>query len=70
MKHELVVSSNVVSAGYDEKTATLEILFLNGHMYRYLEVPLRVYREFMDAKSKGRFVWDVLEPHYVVEKVR
>jgi len=33
----------------------LEIEFVNGAIYRYLDVPLTVYHDLMSAESKARF---------------
>ena len=38
MKREHVESSNIESIGYDVKTQTLEIEFLNGAIYQYFDV--------------------------------
>ncbi len=55
MKRETVKSSNLASIGYDESSKILEIEFLNGGIYQYLNVPLDVYEELMNAKSHGTY---------------
>ena len=50
-----VVSSMMLSAGYDESHAVLEIEFVTGHVYRYHAVPRRDWQGLMDAESKGRY---------------
>lgn len=55
MKREIVRSSNLASIGYDESSEILEIEFLNGGIYQYLNVPVDVYEELMNAKSHGTY---------------
>jgi hypothetical protein len=50
-----VSSSNLAAVGYDPKTETLEIEFLHGGVYQYLEVPEEVYTELMAASSHGSY---------------
>lgn len=50
---QAVVSSIVRSVGYRE--GTLEIEFVSGNVYRYLDVPEGLYRELMSAQSIGTF---------------
>src|SRR5665809_51701 len=38
-----VRSRSVASAGYDERSRTLEVEFTNGSVYQYSDVPLGVY---------------------------
>ena len=53
MKLEPVESSTIQSAGYDEESYTLELVFNSGKTYRYFEVPKTVYLELMESDSKG-----------------
>lgn len=50
-------SSAIASIGYSRRRHILEIEFVNGAVYRYLEVPPSVYRELMlmSADSKARY---------------
>lgn len=50
-----VDSSAIAAVGYSRKLHALEIEFVNGAVYRYLEVPLDLYRQLMRAESKARF---------------
>ena len=50
-----VESTAIAAIGYSRKLHALEIEFVNGAVYRYLEVPLRLYRQLMAAESKARF---------------
>ena len=55
MFREAVQSTNIRSVGYEEATETLEVEFVNGSIYQYVNVPVNVHAEFMYASSKGRF---------------
>ena len=56
MDRDLISSSNVVSAGYDEQNETLEIEFMDGSVYQYYNVGKAVYDQFLAAPSKGQFL--------------
>ncbi len=52
----LKTSSNVIKdIDYDDKTQTLRVVFNNGSVYKYLDVPEKVYRELMSAPSVGQY---------------
>src|SRR5438876_4764343 len=50
-----VESTAIAAIGYSESRHILEIEFLNGAVYRYLDVPPAVHRDLMSAESKARF---------------
>jgi KTSC domain-containing protein len=50
-----VQSSAIVSVGYSKRRHIFEIEFVNGAVYRYLDVPVMIYRELISADSKARF---------------
>ncbi len=56
MRRDSVVSSNIVSVGYDSHSETLEVEFQNGAVYQYYNVPQSIYEAFMAAPSKGQFL--------------
>ena len=59
------VESGVMShVGFDEPTRTLSILFHTGKRYEYDGVPEQVFKDFMDAPSKGRFFNDHIDEKY------
>lgn len=73
MKLEPVESSTIQSAGYDEESYTLELVFNSGKTYRYFEVPKTVYLELMESDSKGSYMLsDVIDcfPYEQVKKRR
>jgi hypothetical protein len=61
---ELVQSSAIAKVGYSKRRHVLEIEFVNGAVYRYLDVPLSVHRELMSAESKARFYDSNIRKHY------
>ena len=55
MERTPVSSSNLKSVGYDPKTSTLEVEFLNSGLYSYSNVPQSVYDGLMSASSHGSY---------------
>ena len=56
MRRERVTSSNIAEIGYDEPSRTLEVMFNNGRIYQYFEVPQQVYRELVGGGSIGKYL--------------
>lgn len=56
MDRDLVSSSNILSAGYDEVNEILEIEFRDGAVYQYYNVSKAVYDQFITSSSKGKFL--------------
>ncbi len=61
---EPVESSAVATVGYSKRLHAFEIEFNNGAIYRYLDVPVEVYRAFLAADSKARFYDQNIRGHY------
>jgi hypothetical protein len=59
-----VQSSAIAKVGYSKRRHILEIEFVNGAAYRYLEVPVTVYRNLMSSESKARFYDSNIRGHY------
>lgn len=55
MDRVVVSSSNIISAGYDPGSETLEIEFKDGAVYQYYNVSAHLYEQFQSASSKGQF---------------
>lgn len=55
MERVPVSSSSIAEIGYDSNTATLEIMFSDGRVYQYFEVPQAIYEDLMNAPSIGRY---------------
>jgi hypothetical protein len=55
-----VTSSALAAVGYSKRLHALEVEFVNGAIYRYLDVPQSVYKDLMSAESKASFYdWNV-----------
>jgi hypothetical protein len=48
-------SSVLAAAEYFPELTALDIVFHTGEVYRYSKVPLLLYRELLEADSKGAF---------------
>ena len=59
-----VQSTAIAKIGYSKPRHILEIEFLNGAVYRYLDVPPPVHRDLMSAESKTRFYDTNIRRHY------
>lgn len=55
MYRDAVSSSNIMSAGYDSASETMEIEFKGGAVYQYYNVSEHLYQQFELAPSKGQF---------------
>lgn len=62
-------SSSLASAGYDPGTATFEVEFRHGSIYRYFLVPRSIYRAFLAARSKGRFFVAEIRDRFPAQRV-
>ena len=70
IKREPVVSSNVASIGYSRRLHALEIEFVRGAVYRFLDVPQNIYRQLLASDSKGHFIAENLRGKYRFIRVR
>ena len=59
-----IESSAIATVGYSKRRKILEVEFVNGAVYRYLDVPAPVYRDLMSAESKARFYDSKIRGHY------
>ena len=57
-------SSHVTQIKYEPDTQDVFVQFENGQVYQYKDVPERVWSEFLDSPSKGRYVNVVLARRY------
>ena len=64
-----VESSNVQAIGYDADTKRLFVQFWKSGLYQYENVPEAVYNAFLQASSKGKFVWQQIRDHYGFIKI-
>jgi hypothetical protein len=64
-----VRSRDLALIGYDQATATLEVVFRAGGVYRYHQVPENVYHELMSAPSHGTHFQKHIKAQYSFVKV-
>jgi hypothetical protein len=51
-----VDSSNIEQVGYDGDTMELHVIFKDGSLYVYTNVPVQVYEGLLGAASKGSYL--------------
>lgn len=56
MERTPVSSSTIASIGYDSTSQTLEIEFINGHIYQYFDVPESYYLGIIGDASPGGYL--------------
>lgn len=64
-----VSSSSISEVGYDEAGNTLEIMFLDGRVYQYFDVPVGVYEALMNAPSIGQYFHSEIRGTYRFARV-
>lgn len=69
MRRDHVESENIESIGYDSRSQTLEIEFLNGSIYQYFDVSQHIYDGIIGAASHGKFLASNIKGHYRYSKV-
>lgn len=62
-------SSNIAAIRYDEDQQLLEVVFKNGGVYQYFDVPSQVAEEMERTESKGKFLASAIKGHYRYSKV-
>ncbi|MCQ4320961.1 KTSC domain-containing protein [Stutzerimonas stutzeri] len=70
MKRVAVESRSLRELGYDPDEQVLEVLFHNGSLYRYEQVPAEVVQALLEADSLGRHFNQVFKPqHYRYRRI-
>lgn len=64
MLRQTVHAENINTVGYDRPTRVVEIEFMDGLVYRYSPVPVYIFRELLDADSKGGYIDNVIKPRF------
>jgi hypothetical protein len=59
----------LASAAYDAAKHILYLRFRSGDVYRYFEIPAELYREFLDAESRGRYFLSHIRNHFRYERL-
>jgi hypothetical protein len=67
IQHIPLESSLLASAAYSD--ATLELLFRNGQIYRYLAVPPEVFQALLAAPSKGAFFNQSIRDRFTFQRL-
>lgn len=70
MQRERLISTAILSAGYDAAAQELELEFRSGHVYRYENVPASVYAWLLRTRNKGGFVRRMITGRYAERAVR
>ncbi|MEY2526515.1 MAG: hypothetical protein QOE73_1286 [Verrucomicrobiota bacterium] len=65
-----VASKGIAAIGYSKRRHILEIQFVNGAVYRYLQVAPSVHRDLMAADSKARYYDVNIKGNYPSLRVR
>lgn len=56
MERKPVDSSNISEVGYDGASQTLEIMFKDGKIYQYFDVPEHIYQGLINpSDTPGKF---------------
>lgn len=71
MQRQSVVSSNVVSVGWEQDTLEVEFRGKNGanSVYQYAGVPFLLFQELLSAASVGSYLAARIKPHYPPKKI-
>jgi hypothetical protein len=69
MRRQTVSSSNIAEVGYNENQRILEVLFHNGTLYQYFEVPPQMFGELMQASSIGKYLNANIKGHFRYARV-
>jgi hypothetical protein len=64
-----VSSSNVAAIGYDEKSETLVVEFLNGAKYAYSDIELPTWEALRDASSIGSYLAQNIKGKYLTVRI-
>lgn len=69
-KRTIRKSSNIKSVRYDSDTEILQITFHGSSTYQYYDVPERVYKDFLNASSKGRYCYYNIAYEYDYDRIK
>jgi KTSC domain-containing protein len=69
MRLRVILDSSAIEAvTYDETKRTLDVEFREGDSYRYMHVPVFVYRGLLNADSAGAF-WNAVKDQFEYVKL-
>ena len=64
MERQPIDSTNIISAGYDAATQTLELEFKGGVVWQYANFPMEMWYEFLGAPSQGKYFSSQIRPRF------
>lgn len=64
MIRQPISSSNIISAGYDPATQTLELEFKGGVVWQYMHFPEEMWYEFLGSSSQGKYFHSQIRPRF------
>ncbi len=67
MERTPVISTNIVSVGWE--SGTLEVEFESGRVYQYFGVPELVYRDLMMSGSAGEYFGQFVKNRYRYDRI-
>lgn len=62
-------STVVASMHYDAAAHALTVVFVSGNVYKYLDVPQKVYEAMKTSGSKGIYLNKHIKGNYPFEKI-
>jgi hypothetical protein len=62
-------SNTLKAATYQDRSASLELEFRSGAIYRYRGVPEPVFQELLSAESKGRYFNQRIRNRFTYAKI-
>lgn len=63
-KVRVTTSSFIDRIAYDSGTMTLSVMFTNGNVTQYMRVGAKIFTEFSNAESKGKFWNERIKDQY------
>ena len=69
MDRKPLKSSKLRAAGYDERSRTMEIEFINGDVFEYKSVSPETYRQLMASPSPNSFFEDKIEEAFSGKRI-
>lgn len=69
MRRTRVSSSVIASTGYSARTRSLEIEFVSGRIYQYLDVDRGTYAALLAAPSKGTYFNAHIKDEYAFVRI-
>ena len=62
-------SSNILKSIYHVDTKDLDVVFKRGAVYRYVDVPLKLFEQFEREQSQGKFLNKRIRNKFTTNKI-